>query len=123
MAKMSRDAGQRAERQARDVLKALWPNVRRGLGQATGAREADLEECPLRIEVKAHRTWPSVEKALEQVRLDAERYDDTRPRAVVHRRVGKTEFRITFELSEFVRMMGAEYTVEQYIEDEIPRRE
>jgi hypothetical protein len=107
MAKMSRDAGQRAERQARDVLKALWPNVRRGLGQATGAREADLEECPLRIEVKAHRTWPSVEKALEQVRLDAERYDDTRPRAVVHRRVGKTEFRITFELSEFVRMMGA----------------
>jgi hypothetical protein len=105
MPKMSRDAGQRAERQVRDVFKALWPNIRRGLGQATGAQEADLEGCPLRLEVKAWRTWPSVEKALEQVRLDAERYGDTRPRAVVHRRVGKTEFRVTFELDEFVRFV------------------
>jgi hypothetical protein len=106
VAKKSRDSGKRFEREARDRLKPLWPEIRRGLGQAAGAIEADLENCPLRIEVKAWSMWPQVEQALDQVRGDAEKYRDERPRAVLHKRKNVTDWRITMELSEFVRMMG-----------------
>lgn len=108
MAKKSRDSGKRFEREARDRLKPLWPGIRRGLGQSSGALEADLENCPLRFEVKAWSIWPQVEAALDQVRDDAEKYKDERPRAVLHKRKNKTDWRITFELSEFIRMMELE---------------
>lgn len=108
MPKNSREYGQRFEREARDRLKTLWPEIRRGLGQAYGAIEADLENCPLRFEVKAWSKWPQVEAALAQVRADAEKYKDLRPRAVLHKKKNKTDWRITMELDEFVRMLKGE---------------
>ena len=106
MGKSQRDAGQRAERDARDCLKPLWPNVRRGLHQAVGAIEADLEETPLRLEVKSWSQWPSVEAAIDQLVHDSVKYNDPRPRAVIHKRKNKTGWRITFELDEFIKFMG-----------------
>jgi hypothetical protein len=113
MGKAERDTGKRGEREARDRLKPLWAAIRRGLGQSIGALEADLEETPIRWEVKwAWSQWPQVEAALAQVKADAEKYSDPRPRAVVHKRKKKqkgtsvsTDWRITFELDEFVRFV------------------
>jgi hypothetical protein len=105
MGKAQRDAGQRAERDARDRLKVLWATIRRGLHQAVGAIEADLEETPLRIEVKSWSKWPQVEEAIDQLVHDSVKYNDPRPRAVVHKKKKKTDWRITFELSEFVRFV------------------
>jgi hypothetical protein len=73
-----------------------------------GAIEADLEETPLRIEVKSWKTWPSVEDAIDQLVHDSVKYNDPRPRAVIHKRKNKTGWRITFELDEFVRFVKRE---------------
>lgn len=105
MVKNSREYGQRAERDVRDRLKPLWPDARRGLQQATGARECDVEGTPLRLEVKSWSKWPQVEAAIAQVRADAEKYKDLRPRAVLHKKKNKTDWRITLELDEFIRLM------------------
>jgi hypothetical protein len=105
MVKNSREYGQRFEREARDRLKTLWPGIRRGLGQAYGALEADLENCPLRFEVKCWSKWPQVEAALAQVRADAEKYEDERPRAVLHKRKNKTDWRVSLEIDEFIRLV------------------
>ena len=105
MGKSQRDAGQRAERDARDALRVLWPEARRGLGQATGALECDVEGTPLRTEIKSWKTWPSVEGAIDQLVHDSAKYNDPRPRAVIHKRKNKTSWRITFELDEFVKFV------------------
>ena len=111
MGKSQRAMGQAAELDARDRLQVLWAACRRGLGQATGAAEADLEKTPIRWEAKSWKTWPSVEDALATLKRDAEKYGDVRPRAVIHKRKrtkkGKpsTDWRVTFELDEFVRFV------------------
>jgi hypothetical protein len=105
MGKSQRTAGQVAERDARDRLKPLWAAIRRGLGQATGALEADLEQTPIRWECKSWSTWPSVEGAIEQLQRDAEKWNDPRPRAVIHKKKRKTDWRITFELDEFIKFV------------------
>ncbi len=108
MGKAERDAGQRAERDARDRLKILWAAIRRGLHQAVGAIEADLEETPIRWEVKSWSRWPQVEEAIEQLQRDSKKFNDPRPRAVIHKKKKKTDWRITFELDEFARFVVEE---------------
>ncbi|HUT58802.1 MAG TPA: hypothetical protein VM487_03920 [Phycisphaerae bacterium] len=105
MAKASRDAGKRAEREARDELKALWPDARRGLPQSAGPIEADIENIPLRAEVKSWKRWPNVEAAIEQCARDAAKRGDSRPQCVIHKRKSVTKWRITFTMSEFVRFV------------------
>jgi hypothetical protein len=111
MGKQSRDSGHRFERELRDRLKALWPEARRGLGQAYGAREGDIEGTPFRIEAKAHKQWPPVEAALRQVARDADKYNDFRPRFVAHKHKGSgTDWRVTMTLDAFIHLMQATAT-------------
>ena len=105
MGKLSRDSGQRFERELRDRLKLLWPEVRRGLGQAYGARECDVEGTPFRIECKAHKQWPPIEAALQQVAKDGAKYNDFRLRFVAHKKKNATDWRVTMTLDTFVRLM------------------
>jgi len=110
MGKSQRTMGQDAERRARDALRRVWPDARRGHGQSDGAHQADIENVPLAVEVKEWKTWPSVEKAIDQCARDAKKRNDVRPQCVVHRRKNskpdlRTEWRITFALSEFVRFV------------------
>lgn len=108
MGKAEREAGIRAERDARDRLKTLWPDVRRGLHQAVGAIEADLENTPVRWEVKSWSKWPQVEDAIDQLERDGEKFSDTRPQAVLHKKKKKTDWRVTFDLEQFILFMHAE---------------
>jgi hypothetical protein len=108
MSKAQRDAGQRAERDARDRLKVLWARVRRGLHQSIGAIEADLEETPVRWEVKSWSQWPQVEDAIDQLQRDGRKYDDPRPQAVLHKRKKKTDWRVTFSLPNFIQFVEEE---------------
>lgn len=111
MGKQSRDSGQRFERELRDRLRALWPEARRGLGQATGAEEADIELVPFRIEAKAHKQWPPVEAALQQVAKDSNKYNDFRPCLVAHKHKNSgTDWRVTMTLDTFIHIMRATAT-------------
>ena len=105
MAKKSRDSGIAFERQARDLLKELWPDARRGLGQAYGAQQADIEGTPLRWEVKCHAQWPPIEAAIQQLERDGEKYTDARIQAVMHKRKNKTSWRVTMKFEDFVRLV------------------
>jgi hypothetical protein len=105
MGKKSRDSGKRGEYGVRDRLQELWPKARRGLGQAYGARECDVEGTPFRIEVKFHKQWPPVEAALRQNTIDAAKYNDFRLRFVAHKKKNDTDWRVTMTLDTFIRLM------------------
>ena len=105
MANKSRDSGHRSEREVRDLLKPLWPQARRGLGQAYGAQQCDVEGTPFRIEVKCHAQWPPVEAALTQVARDAQKYGDERPQIVIHKKKNGPGWRVTMTIGEFFRIV------------------
>jgi hypothetical protein len=122
MGKQSRDSGHRFERELRDRLKVLWPEARRGLGQAYGARECDIEGTAFRIEAKAHKQWPPVEAALQQVARDAEKYGDKRVRLVCHKKKNATDWRVTMELDEFIRLVEFQFSLVLSVYEDLANR-
>lgn len=62
----SRNKGSAYERNRAEFCRQVWPNARRGLGQARNAGEVcDVEESPYWIETKKHKRV-SIQAAIEQ---------------------------------------------------------
>ena len=82
MGRWQREKGAAFERAIANLLKPLWPDARRGIGQARAANEVpDVDGTPWWIETKAHRQV-SIQAAYRQG-IDAA--EGRRPVAVVSR--------------------------------------
>jgi len=85
---LSRRKGAAFERHVASVLRELYPDAKRGLGQARAGHEvADIAETPWRIECK-HGARPDLFGALAQAERDAAHAADARPVLVVARKNG-----------------------------------
>ena len=99
--KTSRTKGASFERAMAALFRQVFPDARRGL-QFRDQRECDLEGTPIRFELKCYKNWPSVVKALEQCRADADKFDDERPRAVLVKR-NFSEPYVVFHVLDFLK--------------------
>lgn len=67
MGKMQREKGRKFEGEIARMLKPLWPNARRGIGQArAGGEVPDVDGTPYWLELKHHKRPPSVHAAHAQ---------------------------------------------------------
>lgn len=81
MGKQQRSKGQRGEREAAKALQALWPDAKRGLGQArSGGDVPDVDGTPFWCEVKRRQSIAAL-RYLEQ----ADAATDGRPPLVLMR--------------------------------------
>ena len=86
MGKASKRKGAAGERQAAELLRQIWPDAKRGLGQARSGHEiADVEGCPVRLEVKVGKR-PDILGAIMQAQRDAKIACDPRPVMVLSHR-------------------------------------
>lgn len=99
MGRMSRTKGQAFERLIANELKVIWPEARRGIGQARSAKEVpDVDGCPAWIECK-HQIRVNICAAMEQ----AEAATDGRPCVVVSRN-NSGPILVTMKLEDWMRL-------------------
>jgi hypothetical protein len=99
MGKMQRDKGSTFERLIATVFRDIWPEARRGIGQARSAKEVpDVDGCPYWPELK-HRKTVSIQSAMKQARNDT----DGRPPIVVSRD-NRGPILVTLELDTFLAL-------------------
>jgi hypothetical protein len=96
----SKTKGATYERETARNLRALWPEAKRGIGQARSAGEvADVEATPFWVECKRRRRC-NVQQAFAQ----ASAVTDGRPVLVVTKDDHGPEL-VTMELNEWLRWM------------------
>lgn len=101
----SRRKGHQWERDVAIMLRQIWPEARRGIGQTRiGSEVADVEGSPYRIECKCGRQ-PNIWKALDQARTDAAKAKDTRPVLVIAKKDHEPPT-ATLELDEFLKLVS-----------------
>lgn len=94
---MSRDKGATFERGISKVLRILWPDARRGIGQArAGGEVPDIAGTPYWIEAK-HRKRVSIRKAMAQAHVAT----DGRPVVAITRENGEPIF-VTMGLTDWL---------------------
>jgi len=99
--KASRDKGIRFELAMAALFRVVFPNARRGK-QTDNPRDCDLEGTTARWELKHWKNWPSVVRAYQQCRKNAEDWGDTRPLGVIVTRDHAAPY-VVFEVPEFLR--------------------
>jgi Holliday junction resolvase len=100
MGKMQRDKGHNFEREMANILKEVFPNAKRGIGQARSASEVpDVDGTPFWVECKRGR-MPNVRAAIRQ----AQEATDGRPYLVVVRDDYAPAF-VTMSLETFLDLM------------------
>lgn len=100
----SRRKGAAGERAVAKELQRIWPEAKRGLGQARSGHEvSDVDGCPYRIECKIGKR-PDILGAVRQAKDDAAKSGDKRPIMVVSKR-DREGWLVTVELSEMTRLL------------------
>lgn len=98
-----RRKGHAFERWCAIRLRALFPNARRGIGQArSGGEVADLEGTPYWVECK-HQTRPNIYKAFEQACAYLRKNKDTRKPVVISRATNGPVL-VTMELADWEKL-------------------
>ena len=101
MGKMQRRKGSTFELKVAGLLRSIYPQARRGIGQARSAGEvADVELTPWWVECKHHKRV-SVMAAWRQ----AAAATDGRPVLIVHRQ-NRGPVLVTLELSNFMHLVA-----------------
>lgn len=101
----SRRKGAQWERDVANMLRPIWPDAERGIGQTRqGSEVADVDGCPYRIECKVGKQ-PNIWKVMVQARTDAAKAKDTRPVLVVAKK-DREPPTATLELDQFLKLMA-----------------
>lgn len=104
MGRMQRNKGATYEREIAKTLQQVYPEARRGIGQARSASEvADVEGTPFWVECKRGR-MPNVRGAIRQACAAT----DGRPYLVVVRDDGDSSF-VTMSLETFLSLAKGEF--------------
>jgi hypothetical protein len=107
MSALSRRKGAAYERHVAGRLREVYPNAKRGLGQARAGHEvADITATPWRVECK-HGARPDLFGALAQAERDAGRAADARPVLVVARKNGGQDV-VLLRLTDFLALLPVE---------------
>jgi hypothetical protein len=97
---MSRTKGAAFERGLASVLRSVWPEARRGIGQARSSKEVPDVDCtPYWVEAK-HRKRVSIGAAFAQAKRDT----DGRAPLVITRE-NRGPILVTLELEEFLLLV------------------
>lgn len=101
MGKMQRTKGASFERLMANRLQHVYPDARRGIGQARSAKEVpDVDKTPFWVECK-HGKCPNLWRAIEQ----AQEATDGRPPLVIARRNGGKELAV-LEVDAFIQILA-----------------
>jgi hypothetical protein len=103
LGRLSKNKGKSYERAIAEVLRVIWPEAKRGIGQARAANEVpDVDGTPYWVECKHHKSSPNVHKAYAQG-LAARR--DRSPVLVVSRHSGVSTDLVTMNMQQFLLLM------------------
>ena len=103
----SRNKGATYEREIAILLRVLWPEARRGIGQTRAAGEVpDVDGTPYWLELKCTRS-PNVHKAYAQAVMAQEKRPAKRPVVVVSRKTGDGQDLATLPLRELLLLIEA----------------
>jgi hypothetical protein len=112
-AKGSRRKGQTYERENANRLKSVWPDAKRGIGQARSAKEvADVEGTPYWIEAKHHKRV-NIRAAFNQ----GTEATDGRPVVVVSRDTNKPPDLVTMSFDEWLRLVAELAKLRKVVDD------
>jgi Holliday junction resolvase len=102
VSKLSRTKGAKFEREIATVLRELWPEAKRGIGQTRmGSEVPDVDGTPYWVEAK-HRKVISVHEAVRQ----ATEATDGRPIMIIHKRDHEAPL-VTFTLDQALCLLRA----------------
>jgi hypothetical protein len=108
LGKMKRRKGSSYEREIATMLKVLWPEARRGIGQARNAGEVpDVDGTPYWVEAKNHKRAPNVHAAYAQAIEAQAGKPSKRPVLVVSRKTGDGLDLATLPLRELLLLLEA----------------
>lgn len=101
----SRRKGADFEREIAERLRVLWPDARRGLGQArSGADAPDVDGAPWWVQCK-HGARPNIPAAMRQAARDATAAHDERPPVAITR-ANRGPVLVSMRLEEWLDVMG-----------------
>jgi hypothetical protein len=99
----SRRKGHDWERDVAELLRPIWPNAKRGLGQAREASVCDVEGTPCWIECKVG-AQVSIMAAMKQALHDGKKANDNRIPLVIAKR-DREEPIVTMQLGAFLHLI------------------
>ena len=103
MSRSQRDKGKRVEREAADLLRPLYPSVRRSANQAGGALQPDLEDTPWWVEVSGGAHPSPHGKMVQALRDRGQAQDPRLPLVLTHRDRG--DWLASLLLADWLRLM------------------